>query len=99
MDLARFAETLLSLMGPDTENAVAVITASLARFDERYLLAYEAGMRRKLGLNAARGGDLALGQDLLTRMAQNLADMAVHKPIGDNARKGAVRRKFNSRPR
>ena len=76
-NLARFAETLLPLMGPDTEKAAAEMTASLARFDERYLLAYEAGMRRKLGLTSKREGDLTLAQDLLSRMAQNQADFTL----------------------
>jgi uncharacterized protein YdiU (UPF0061 family) len=76
-NLARFAETLLPLMGPDTEKAAAEMMASLARFDERYLLAYEAGMRRKLGLTSKREGDLTLAQDLLSRMAQNQADFTL----------------------
>jgi serine/tyrosine/threonine adenylyltransferase len=76
-NLARFAETLLPLMGPDTEKAAAEMTASLARFDERYLMAYEAGMRRKLGLTSKCEGDLTLAQDLLSRMAQNQADFTL----------------------
>ena len=64
-------------MGPDSEKAVAGMTTYLARFDERYLLAYEAGMRRKLGLTSPREGDLALAQDLLSRMAHSQADFTL----------------------
>ena len=77
MELGAFRGNAPPAHGPDTEKAAAEMTASLACFDERYLLAYEAGMRRKLGLTSEREGDLTLAQDLLSRMAQNQADFTL----------------------
>jgi serine/tyrosine/threonine adenylyltransferase len=49
-NLARLAETLLSLFDPDTEQAVALATEVLQGFGDQYLLDWRAGMRDKLGL-------------------------------------------------
>jgi serine/tyrosine/threonine adenylyltransferase len=40
-------------------------------------VAYAAGLRRKLGLLTAEADDLALGQDLLERMAEQGADFSL----------------------
>ncbi len=61
-NLARFAETLLPLLDPDQEKAVAVATEVLDEFPalfERYWL---AGMRKKLGLQTDEAGDVELIQ-------------------------------------
>jgi serine/tyrosine/threonine adenylyltransferase len=76
-NLARFAETLLFLIDPDPEKAVALATEVLepfiARFDDRFL----AGMRRKLGLSSAREGDADLVRRLLTLMRHSQTDFTL----------------------
>jgi uncharacterized protein YdiU (UPF0061 family) len=76
-NLARFAETLLFLIDPDPEKAVALATEVLepfiAQFDDRFL----AGMRRKLGLSSAREGDADLVRRLLTLMRHSQADFTL----------------------
>jgi len=52
-NLARFAETLLSLFDADTERAVAIATEVLQGFGDRYVAAWHAGMREKLGIAGA----------------------------------------------
>jgi uncharacterized protein YdiU (UPF0061 family) len=64
-NLARFAETLLPLLGVDEAAAVAKAEAVLAGFGARFDDAYLARMRRKLGLAEAHDGDLALLEELL----------------------------------
>ncbi len=49
-NLARLAEALLPLIDADEERAVALATAALQRFGERYLAAWRRGMCAKLGL-------------------------------------------------
>ena len=49
-NLARFAESLLPLLADDEGDAVALATASLGTFRDRYSAAWSAGMRAKLGL-------------------------------------------------
>ena len=49
-NLARFAETLLSLFSDDEEQAIAVATEALGTFQQQYAAAWSAGMRAKLGL-------------------------------------------------
>jgi uncharacterized protein YdiU (UPF0061 family) len=76
-NLARFAETLLFLIDPDPEKAVAlakeVLEPFIAQFDDRFL----AGMRRKLGLSSAREGDADLVRRLLTLMRHSQADFTL----------------------
>ena len=73
-NLARFAETLLPLLDPDQEKAVAVATEVLGDFPalfERYWL---AGMRKKLGLQTDEAGDVELIRSLLDWMQKSRAD-------------------------
>src|SRR4029453_5607461 len=56
-NLARFAEALLPLLGPDPEKAVAAATEALGEYPalfERYWL---SGMRQKLGLQTEEAED------------------------------------------
>src|SRR5829696_5165749 len=76
-NLTRLAETLLPLLGPDEEEAVADAQAALGAFVTRFETALHAGMRRKLGLVTEREEDLALAQDLLNIMAENQADFTL----------------------
>jgi uncharacterized protein YdiU (UPF0061 family) len=73
-NLARFAETLLPLLEPEQEKAVAMASEVLADYPtlfERYWL---AGMRQKLGLQTTQDGDLELVQSLLGWMEKSRAD-------------------------
>jgi serine/tyrosine/threonine adenylyltransferase len=76
-NLARFAETLLSLIGDDSDKAIEAANASIARFNEHYQHAYVSGLRKKLGLATEMDGDLDLAADLFVRMAQNQADFTL----------------------
>ncbi|MFZ4534412.1 MAG: protein adenylyltransferase SelO, partial [Alsobacter sp.] len=77
-NLARLAECLLPLMGPDETEALAFAQNAIGPgFAARFAHAYEDGLRRKLGLATARDGDKALAQALLDRMAENRADFTL----------------------
>lgn len=86
-NLARFAETLLPLLGDDPnsdrsadmsdadkDQAVEAATEVLRGFEGRYQEAWLSGMRRKLGLGDAHGDDLELIQSLLDRMSDRKLD-------------------------
>jgi serine/tyrosine/threonine adenylyltransferase len=76
-NLARFAETLLPLLADTADAGVEVAQEALAGFGDTFEAAYAAGLRRKLGLARAEAEDLALGQDLLQRMAEQGADFTL----------------------
>jgi uncharacterized protein YdiU (UPF0061 family) len=76
-NLARFAETLLFLIDPAAEKAVALATEVLEPFVEEFNARFLAGMRRKLGLSSAAAGDAALIKRLLTAMQQAEADFTL----------------------
>lgn len=76
-NLARFAETLLPLLGADESKALEQAQAAIAAFRPRFDEAYAAGFRAKLGLLHAEPGDMALLTDLLDRMAENSADFTL----------------------
>ena len=67
-NLSCLGQALLLLLDKDEEAA-----AFPSLFDAAWL----GGMRHKLGLLEERKGDLALAQDLLTRMAENHADFTL----------------------
>jgi uncharacterized protein YdiU (UPF0061 family) len=99
-NLARFAETLLPLLSPDTEAAVGQANESLQAFSKHFTHAFLAGQRRKLGLFTERDEDGELAQALLEAMAENEADFtltfrllseAAASPAADTE----VRRQFN----
>ncbi len=52
-NLARLAETMLSLFDPDTDRAVTLATEVLQGFGDRYLAAWRDGLRRKLGVGVS----------------------------------------------
>ncbi|HEU0083186.1 MAG TPA: YdiU family protein [Bradyrhizobium sp.] len=76
-NLTRFAECLLPLFSDDQETAIAEAQSALARFAEQFGAAYQAGLRRKLGLFTARDDDPELANDLLKAMAENQADFTL----------------------
>jgi uncharacterized protein YdiU (UPF0061 family) len=76
-NLARFAETLLTLIDPDMEKAVGLATAVVAPFIEEFDSRFLAGMRRKLGLSVPMEGDEELVRDLLKTMQRAHADFTL----------------------
>ena len=76
-NLARFAETLLFLIDPAAEKAVALATEVLEPFVEEFNARFLAGMRRKLGLASAAAGDAALIKRLLGAMQHAEADFTL----------------------
>jgi uncharacterized protein YdiU (UPF0061 family) len=75
--LTRLAECLLPLISEDQDKAVTEAQAALGEFVEVFDAAYQAGLRRKLGLFTAGDDDRVLAQDLLDAMAKNQADFTL----------------------
>lgn len=67
-NLARFAETLLTLIHDETEQAVKLAEEVIYAFPAKYEKAWLSGMRRKLGLLDEAPEDAALAGDLLSVM-------------------------------
>ncbi|MGY8662170.1 YdiU family protein [Bradyrhizobium sp. UFLA05-109] len=76
-NLTRLAECLLPLFSDDQEKAIEQAQEILGAFPDTFSRAYQAGLRRKVGLFTERGGDEALIQDLLDAMAKNAADFTL----------------------
>jgi len=76
-NLTRLAECLLPLISEDQDNAVTEAQTAIGEFVEIFDAAYQAGLRRKLGLFTARDDDRMLAQDLLDAMARNQADFTL----------------------
>lgn len=76
-NLARFAETLLTLIDPDTDKAVALATEVLNPFIEQFDALFLAGLCRKIGLSTAVEGDAELIRNLLTTMQHSHADFTL----------------------
>ncbi|MDS1115702.1 YdiU family protein [Gordonia westfalica] len=72
-NLARFAETLLRLISPAPDDAIAIATATLSTFDAVYEQHLNEGLSAKLGL-ADTFVDHELIDDLLALMAEHRAD-------------------------
>ncbi len=85
-NLARFTETLLGLVAPEKDAAIAIGQAALDRFKPAFDAAYHAGLRAKLGLSSEEKGDIELAGDLLAAMAQGGADFTLtFRRLGDAA--------------
>ncbi len=76
-NLTRLAECLLPLLSDDQEKAIAQAQEILGAFIERFAVAYQAGLRNKIGLFTTRETDEALVQDLLDAVARNQADFTL----------------------
>ena len=76
-NLVGLANALLPVIADDPDAAVALATELIQTFPGRFEHFYRAGMQRKLGLTEFRENDVALAQDLLTRMAENAADFTL----------------------
>ncbi len=84
-NLARFAESLLPLLADDEEAAVAVATAALGTFRDRYSAAWTAGMKSKLGL--ADTADSRVVNDLAALMTADHPDhTSFFRALGSAAR-------------
>jgi len=73
-NLSRFAETLLPLLGDDTETAIVRATEVLSAFPARFAAHWRRGMRAKLGLELEEEADTDLIQGLLDVMQGQQAD-------------------------
>ena len=76
-NLTRLAECLLPLLSEDNEVAVDQAQEALATYAPTFEKAYQAGLRRKLGLLTEHEEDAALGHDLLKIMGANGADFTL----------------------
>lgn len=85
-NLTRLAECLLPLFSDEQEKAVAEAQDILGAFSDEFSAAYQAGLRKKVGLFTMRDGDDALIQDLLDAMAKNQADFTLtFRKLGEAA--------------
>jgi uncharacterized protein YdiU (UPF0061 family) len=73
-NLARFAETLLPLLDPVSERAIAMATEAVSGFAPAFEGYWLAGMRRKLGLFTAEEGDGLLARQFLDALHRAGAD-------------------------
>ncbi|HYD83186.1 MAG TPA: YdiU family protein, partial [Opitutus sp.] len=73
-NLTRLAESLLPLLHPQEDNAIALAEESLHMFPDRFQHHWLAGMRRKLGLFNEEPDDVALIKTLLEWMRRTKAD-------------------------
>jgi uncharacterized protein YdiU (UPF0061 family) len=76
-NLTRLAEALLPLLNEDRETAVAAAMEALRGFEPQFQAAYQAGLRRKIGLRTHQDGDTALVEKLLAIMVKTGADFTL----------------------
>jgi uncharacterized protein YdiU (UPF0061 family) len=76
-NMAKLAEALLPIMGPDDDATVKLATDRLNRFPAMFEAAYARVLRSKLGLQRAEEEDVALASDLLDRLAASAVDFTV----------------------
>src|SRR5262245_25336678 len=96
-NLTRLAECLLPLFSDDQEKAISEAQEILGGFPEKFSIAYQAGLRAKIGLFTACDGDDALVQDLLEAMALGKADFTLtFRRLGDAAEAPAADEKVRS---
>jgi len=85
-NLTRFAETLLPLIDPSTERAIARATEVVDAFPARYASCWLAGVRAKLGLADVDDGDAALVADWLSLLQTHAVDFTLAwRRLGDAA--------------
>ncbi len=98
-NLARLAETLLFLIDPDENRAVARATEVINAFPEQYECHWLKGMRAKLGLVTEEEADLNLATEFLSAMAGKKVDYTLaFRYLADEAlgREEPVRELFDS---
>jgi uncharacterized protein YdiU (UPF0061 family) len=87
-NLARLAESLLPLVDPDQEAAVAAVMPILEAFPDRFRAAWRDGMHAKLGLPSGRPQDESIIDDLLTLLREDDADWtSAFRALADVARR------------
>ena len=85
-NLARLAETLLTLVDSTPDAAITAVTAVLDSFHTRYEQHYAAGMATKLGLSA-ESLERSLVDDLLTLAAERRVDWtSIFRALADELR-------------
>lgn len=88
-NLSCLAQALLPLVDEHRERAVTLVTEQLDTFPLQFNEAYEAELRRKLGLLTAREGDLELARSLMQQMADERVDYTLcFRQLGEVARTG-----------
>jgi uncharacterized protein YdiU (UPF0061 family) len=89
-NMARFAETILTLIDADTQRAIDMATPVVNAFREHFEVSWIAGLRRKIGLATSEEGDPALVKTLLDLMQRAGADYTVtFRRLCDAAEGGA----------
>jgi serine/tyrosine/threonine adenylyltransferase len=76
-NLTRFAESLLSVLHEDKDEAVKIATAELQRFVPQFEEAFETGMLAKLGISERREGDDAFIASVLTVLMEEKLDFTL----------------------
>ncbi len=76
-NLARFAETLLTLIDTDSQRAIAAATEAITSFEALFKDCWLDGMRRKLGLSTSEPKDRQLAEDWLQAMQRGQADFTL----------------------
>ena len=93
-NLARFAETLLSLLDSDQEKTIAIASEVLGEYPALFEHYWLTGMRKKLGLQTDEASDIELIRSLLDWMQKSKADFtntfrelsSDEQPTGDRYR-------------
>jgi serine/tyrosine/threonine adenylyltransferase len=92
-NMARFAETILTLIDSDTQRAVDLATPAVNAFREHFEASWIAGLRRKIGLVTSEESDAALVGQLLELMQRAGADYTLtFRRLSDAADAGAADR-------
>ncbi|MCY2968500.1 MAG: YdiU family protein [Planctomycetota bacterium] len=73
-NLARFAESLVPILDPDRQQAIALANDALGEHPALFERYWHAGMRKKLGLQTEEADDVELIQALLDWMESTKAD-------------------------
>lgn len=76
-NMSRFAETLIPLLGEDTEAGIAIAQQAINTYPDLYQNSWLNGMRNKLGLEQRDADDEALINNLLDIMSDNKADFTL----------------------
>ena len=76
-NLARLAETLLSLIAENSDEAIRIATERIESFPALYTRYWLSGFRRKIGLISEDDGDMQLIQDLLDAMQLARSDFTL----------------------
>ena len=85
-NLVQLAQSLLPLFPEEGQEAVDLAQASIDRFPDLWLDAWQSIMRAKLGLTTVHEGDQALIEGLLERMTDGEADFTLtFRKLGDLA--------------